>query len=757
MNPPTVTRAQLEPLIERLLEKTHTPQSLILVRGNPEHAPRTVSVQGRAIEVLASSSPLEIRARACKRRTAPLVVISGCDTASLGDDLIASALRRRVHTVDRWWTVSQLFGADKVARSLSQHRAVADALIEAKPKYGYRPVINKILDLDTALAVLCRVRLNLQAGTLSEFLVWTESEEAARAVRYTAPSLLELLEEHLHDRFGPGVKFAFASLRAELAADLTALAVAAEVMYHPEVDDMVGKIKLEVALGEPDLPNTAYRALAAIAVERLWSAPRDRTRAAWLARADEKLDEFRCGDHAWRSDILPSGFTQRLNRAAKAIERWRSVPHDTALAYEVEESIALAKTHLRNLDEPYRVERLQMATRMIRRMTLDPLPGVATTLDETVTWYVRDGSWFDRARILVSRGDTAHSVRELCKALTTQADLVADNASEAVALRLAAAAHPLDGLVLGIEHVLDRVVAPVATDVRLLVLVLDGMGWPTFLEILERIEHDGWQPQRRSGMPSVPAAVAVLPTVTELSRTSLLCGTLRTGDMDTEQRLFAARPSLQATTSRGRPPLLFHKTDLRKGGLDTLPYGVLDTILESGNRVVGLVLNNIDERLKDVSTPPGGWSLDELAPMREVLDAARRSGRAIVLTGDHGHVLERGSERRNGGGGTRWRRSDTGSLGEGEIRVQGARVLTADGAAILPWREKLRYGPLSNGYHGGLTAAEAVVPVVILSTDSIPGWDPAIIAPPAWWYPASPDPESSWRPATETERPCSRA
>jgi hypothetical protein len=73
-------------------------------------------------------------------------------------------------------------------------------------------------------------------------------------------------------------------------------------------------------------------------------------------------------------------------------------------------------------------------------------------------------------------------------------------------------------------------------------------------------------------------------------------------------------------------------------------------------RVVGIVLNNIDERLKDVVQPPTGWGLDELAPLRDVLDAARQAGRAVVLTSDHGHVLERQTEKRpSGGGGERWR------------------------------------------------------------------------------------------------------
>jgi len=750
MTLPTVTRAQLEPLLERLLRSTDDDAPIMLVRGNPDHAPEAITVAGRAVEIMASSSPLEIRARASKPRSGPLAVLTGCDNAVLGDDLVARAVRRKVYTVDRWQTVSHLFGADRVSRALSEHSEIADALIESKPVNGYRPVTTKVLDLDTALASLTRVLLGLRTDTLVDVLVWAETPDAARAMRSSSATVLRHVEDHLIAQLGPGVAVAFAALRTESAVDLTAIALTAGVIHDEEASLADALVRLE-KLGDPGLVPEAYRSLARAAEERVRSTPPDRAPVAhWVATADGLLATLGASQNAWRSDIVPSGFDQRLALVADAIEQWRVAPDDKQLEAAIAEALELAGRHHMAQETPHRVERLEMAARIVRRISTDcPVP---RTLGETIGSYITDGAWYDRARVLVSQGDTEPSVRTLCDTLTGEADQLVSETGEVFARHLSAAAHHVGDHEIGVEHILDQIASPVAAEVPTLVLVLDGMGWPSFLDVLERLERQGWQTLRPTTASQATAALATLPTVTELSRTTLLCGTLRSGDKESERRAFAALPSLTGVSTKTRPPKLFHKTDLRVGGLDTLPDGVLNTILDEANQVVGLVINNIDERLKDVAAPPGGWGLDELAPLREVLDAARRAGRAIVITADHGHVLERHTEHRSGGGGERWRGTDTGPVGKGEIEVRGPRVLTDDGSAILPWAEKLRYGPLRNGYHGGITPAEVIVPVVVMATEIVDGWDLTVIAPPAWWYPTVSEPSPTMSPQTSPSR-----
>jgi hypothetical protein len=109
----------------------------------------------------------------------------------------------------------------------------------------------------------------------------------------------------------------------------------------------------------------------------------------------------------------------------------------------------------------------------------------------------------------------------------------------------------------------------------------------------------------------------------------------------------------------------------------------------------------------------------------------------IVLTSDHGHVIER----RDGtqlpapdATSSRWRPASAPPRA-GEVLVAGSRVVTADHQAVLPWRETLRYKPLQAGYHGGASPAEVVIPLTVHAPAGIglKGWSPAPLQVPGWW------------------------
>jgi len=730
---PVVTRAQLEPLLDRLIDPAVDPAPLLLVRADPESAPAEVSAGGRTVSIVASSSPLEIRAHAARPRDVPLIVLTGCDSATLGDDLLARAVKRKLHTVNRWETVSQLFGADHVSQALAAHKYLADALIEARPVVGYPAITNKMLDLDTALDALVERLLGLTETTLIDILLWGTQPSAARAVRESSSDVIDQLERHLAARSGPGVTVVFTALRAGKSAELMPLCLAADVIFSTDTPALDARLRLELELGEPGLSDEAYRD-ASTAVVRYLEDPRTdigRT-AAWLTAGDRLVPQWGLAASAARSSVLPIGFVARIANAAQALTAWKAQPASDALAHEAENAITVVEAHIGFREEQRRVHRLRMAQRIIRRGFELP---VATTTADAFIGYTADGAWLDRARTAVSQSDTEPGAADLYAALTVDADAAVHERAAAQSGVLKGAAQPLGDRLIGIEDVIATVVAPLALITPTLVVVLDGMSWPNFTEVLDVLGRQGWTPYADGAAVVRKPVVAALPTVTELSRTSLLCGRLRSGDKGSEGRAFPAHPALLAASDAQRPPVLFHKTDLRVGGLDTIAHEALATISDPRIKVVGIVLNNIDERLKDVTQPPSGWGLDELAPLREILEAARSAGRAVVLTSDHGHILERKSELRQGGGdgGERWRNTGTGPAGAGEILVSGPRVVDNDHAVVLPWVEQLRYGPSKNGYHGGLTLAEATVPLAVLSSEDIDGWEPTSIDPPAWW------------------------
>jgi hypothetical protein len=735
---PKATRAQLVPFVERAVaEAENGRRPVVLVHADPEVVPQVGDVQGRQVTVAGSRSPLQIRRLLRDAGGAALVVLTDCEPAELGDDVLARASGHRVRHIDRWAIVCGLFGVDRPTPGLARKAHLADALIEAAPVGGYPRLTTRVLDLDTATAALLRVSLGIDDGidNLAGFLRWLDRPDAVGRIANARGDLLADLVPGLRARFGSGVDAVLAALAADRANDLVPLGLVAGVVHAPPADDIAAIVRLDERLGGAGLAGESYRAWGA-AAERVVHDADDPARATgWADRAGVLLAELGAAALAHRSNMLPAGFDQRLRAAGEALGRWRAEA-DAGAADEAQRAIESVAAHDGARHARARVDRLRMAARLLRRRSL-----ALTGLDDlaaAAAGYEADGAWLDAARTAVSRGDTDPVFAGLCAAITAEADDARADDGLRFARIARGAADEVPAPHLGVEQILDRVVAPLAQLRPVLLVVLDGMGWPTFTEILGALEGAGWSAWRRpdAGGGS-QVAVAALPTVTEVSRTSLFAGRLRAGDDGSERRAFAAHAGLLTVTGSGPAPALFHKRDLRRGGLDTLPADLLDAVADERHRVVGVVINNIDERLKDVAQPGDGWDFRDLDPLRHVLDEARRSGRAVVLTADHGHVLDRGAEvGRGGGGGERWRLAEP-PPGDGELLVQGHRVVTNDHRAVLPWAEQLRYGPTRNGYHGGLTPKELFVPLVVLSTEDLPagsGWAPGGFRRPAWWH-----------------------
>ena len=87
--------------------------------------------------------------------------------------------------------------------------------------------------------------------------------------------------------------------------------------------------------------------------------------------------------------------------------------------------------------------------------------------------------------------------------------------------------------------------------------------------------------------------MAALPTVTEVSRTSLLCGRLTLGAAAQEKAGFASHAALLAQSRAGTPPRLFHKGDLADA--TNLAPEVRAAIADPHQRVIGVVYNPITD------------------------------------------------------------------------------------------------------------------------------------------------------------------
>jgi hypothetical protein len=305
------------------------------------------------------------------------------------------------------------------------------------------------------------------------------------------------------------------------------------------------------------------------------------------------------------------------------------------------------------------------------------------------------------------------------------------------------------GSMLTVENFLDRIVKPVVQNDpgrRIMLLVLDGMSAAIATELGEELRQT-WAEfdPLPDGAPHRRAMAAALPTLTAVSRTSLFAGTLMKGTQTDETRLFPAH-----RWWGGAPAAVFHKDDLRTESAGDTFGPALTQALDDGRTHVAVVLNTIDDKLgKEQKLGSGAWHVDDVGMLRDLMRAAATQGMAVILTSDHGHVVDRHGMKADATDPASARhRLPGGSLGDREVSLSGSRVVWPEpGASIVAlWDADSRYTALKAGYHGGASLAEFTIPVLAFLpfvAEAPKGWRELGDQRPEWWTLA---PEAPSRP-----------
>lgn len=702
----------------------------------------------------------------------PVVLVTDVADDDLGSDLRVRIAGRRLYPIEPWQLVKDRFRARFVDPRLVEHEWAAGALLDAEPDGGWPPAPSGFLDAETAWRHLFRGLAGIPRGERhpEALLAWVLDGGPAGKLDALPGEARSGLAAAVRESAGrtAGVVFERAG---RLGPRALSVGLAAAVLFGPETkgDETAARARgrLEALLDLDELDEALARgwteAAERVARRRL-SAPDDSRPAveAALADADALLRELGAADLARRSDVLRSAFEQRLALFAGELDRFAAGPAD-ALPAALREAAEQVFRHVLAENDQARTSGVEMAMRLAgwlagRRRAAAEKP---RSFGEAVRAYRSAGGFADWARARVWRGDPSPPLKDACARLGRLADEARHEENRAFGPLLAAwrGPGPDDRGVVGVEAVLDRWIAPLARVGPVLLVVVDAMSVPVFCELERSLADRGWVEVVADDAADRPVAIAALPTVTEASRTSLLRGAIASGDAADEKEGFAAHPGLRAAGAAGRPPVLFHKGDLREAGTAGAAPRVAASIADPGQRVVGVVINAVDDHLARGDQVPVAWTADHVHPLDELLEAARSSGRAVVFASDHGHVIDRGTTRRDAGGAERWRAA-TGAPAADEVLIAGPRVAVPGRRLLAPWSERVRFGMKKNGYHGGASLQEVVLPLgVFVPLDAAPGppgWREADPETPAWWRwrdeTAPPAPETP-APATPRRRP----
>ncbi|MET9844303.1 BREX-2 system phosphatase PglZ [Streptomyces ossamyceticus] len=740
---------------------------------------------GRTAGVAVAPSPLAVHEvvldHLAGRRPGPavLVVLTDREQHELDPAITARVHKQRIDTVDSWDVVREAFGARQIDPRLKDVNWAAEALLDATPPGGWQPVPGGWLSRQYALTALTQRRLRLgrydtEGGTrrpgddrldAQTLLHWSTRPGAPeRLLGLRGPEragLTAFLGEE--DQAGFAGRALLALVDVERGADAAAFGLVCAALWRhaepaPETYQARGRAERYFgdqppAVGEQlDALVSAFGRAAEEYVTALLTAGHRiggddgdqarearRTSGTVLERAAVLARQFGAEQAVAASPVLRGGLEARFTAVGRAL----AVGDRTVVADAVRR---LADHRLAaEPEESARIERARMGQRLARWLLTDT-PAESATVADAIQRHVAETGWVDLALEHIEAGGDPDPV--LKGAYDTLATGVRDRRRQidaffARSLAAWTQAGTQPGSMLTVETFLDRVVGPVVRrgeERRVLLLVLDGMSAAIANELGEELRAS-WAEfdPLPEGPPQRRAMAAALPTLTAVSRTSLFAGTLMKGTQADEKRLF---PTLRLWG--GTPAGVFHKDDLRGETAGDTFGPALTEALADGRTHVAVVLNAIDDRLaKEQKLGDGAWRVDDVPGLRDLLRVAAAQGMAVVLTSDHGHVVDRHGKKVDAAvepASARHRLPADGPLADREIALTGQRVVWPEpGASIVAlWDADSRYTALKAGYHGGVSLAEFTIPVLAFlpfGAEPPTEWRELGDQRPLWWAP----------------------
>ncbi|MFZ9737134.1 MAG: BREX-2 system phosphatase PglZ [Prochlorotrichaceae cyanobacterium] len=677
------------------------------------------------------------------------VLITDLEEQDLEEDILLRLPKQRLFQIESWQVIQDLFQARRIDPRLIQHRWIAECLMEWAPPSGYPPALGSFLDADTVWSILLDKGLGLKGDRpdLVAILRWSMNPDHIRQFRTVIEPLQTGAIEHLVELAGTAARPVLQCIaRHEVPVGLP-LGLALGALFHEQVENQVDRAigKLEErylggrSLSKEDALSWYHAATEVIKLQ----LPDSNLKLEQLRAAEEILCLLGAEDSIQFSDILPKGLDQRLALFGQQVLEQLDHPQNQNFT-ELVKNFQSLQNHYFSRQEVHRIHRTEMALRLMNWLAQQSQTEKTTEarfLEQAVSHYLKTGAYLDWARLKLRSGDPVPVLSQAYNTLFQQVTEFCEQRADQFALFLQESTKlgSLPSSITPVEDVIETVIAPLAEHAPVLAIVMDGMSLAVCYELLlDVIEHFGWiaiAPEHQKSF--VWPGLATIPSVTEVSRTSLLSGVLIQGTSRVEQTKFSTHPQLLKRGKKNTNPVLFHKPDLKNEEDAGLAPEVRKAIADPKQQVVSVIVNAIDDHLHKDSQIDIRWTVDAIIPLQSLLYEAQQAQRLVIFLSDHGHVMESKTKyfAHDGMKGERWR-SDTNELTNQELRIQGERVVIPDSHQLIaPWSEGLRYASKKNGYHGGLNPQEMLVPIVVISSTETypPGWSERQMAVPDWW------------------------
>lgn len=765
MSAGAVTESLLRAKVEAVCKKDPHARSIGIKVDGPWRGQDRLAASGKELRVVYCPSVLAIREQLAQEDGTPKVILTDRFEQELGSDVLFRLALARLHEVRPWEVILERFQARTCDPRLPKELWMESYLLRiVAEKAELDPAPGGFLDEETVWRelLLSLLKLDVARPTALELLSWTLSPGNLHAWAALPADAREGIASYLAEQAGAIGPLILGALTAGRGADAVPLGLVCSLLFAAEAAEPPHAAVVLKAMGRLEAwlrgqsPGPQEGRAWATASQGLLSELPEEQQRRLMERAEALLRELKAESLLRLSDLLPSSLEQRLSQWGDALGALARDASRTMLD-RAEGALRAVQGHRLWQQHRERSQRLIMARRVAWALVETPAQDKPASFADAVVGYSERLAWLDRAREVLVLGDENPIVAKGMAGLVQRAIELRETFSRHFGQLLAdwvKSGSAVGTSPLGIESVLDTVLAPVARRGPVLLLVLDGMSVPAYLVLREDLARTGWvEAGLKTGAPP-RQAVAMLPTETEASRASLLSGVAMRGRAADEKDRFARHPALRELSRGGKPPVLFHKAELI-GESVGLQDDVRRAIEDSEQQVVGVVVNAIDDHLAKGDQIAAPETVDAIRPLGLLLATARAAGRAVVVTSDHGHILERELTHRRTDAKSSRSRPATGPVADDEVLLHGPRVLTETGKLIAPWSERIRYGSKKSGYHGGASPQEVIVPIgVLVPTEQLEGqWQEQVLRPPTWWNPDVRIPETSTSDALQPARP----
>ncbi|MCP5560213.1 MAG: BREX-2 system phosphatase PglZ [Verrucomicrobiaceae bacterium] len=739
---PALTPPILSAQVKAARAKTRAGRPLAFRSYDTWSGDETLAFEDKHLTVKECRSDLETREAMGLGAPDELVLLVRASDGLLAEDTLSRCAKGRLLDLNPRDTLLNLAGAQAIDPRLLLHRDVIDLLVQRWRADVRLTSSANVIECGRAFAFLLgRPELATEPPDLLGLLLWSLDDGLA-AVLQAPPAVQSAFFDWLRETNGTALVLIEQALK-DNAARLVSLGLVLGAVFPaegmPSEAARNATIRLERYLGDVKVIPSAAQAWHRASKAVLGHVD-SRLQHELLRDVDAWLDELKASELASESEFSPNGFNLRLDALAAALQTARR--GDSAKSWDaLLDAEKWVKSHWMASVEGARLEVIRMALRLTKWLRQLPAAENDEGLGSLASAFLADGAFVDWARQKLRRGDGRETLNKAYTALLSKVDERREetNALFGSSLQRWIAKDSKDDGIIPIENVIEEVIVPLAKNTKVLLLVMDGMSGAVFAELMTDLESRGWHSMRTTKNNIPRPVIAALPCITAVSRAALFRGRLDAKDTTTEVVNFREHPSLHRSIQSKSKPQLFLKPSLADAGGAGLSSEVRDAIAEPDSRVVGVVINAVDDQLSTLGQLAIDWKVNQITWLKDLLDAAVVGQRAVVLISDHGHVPAKETDRslqlKNAAGDRH--RIGPPEAKEGELLVSGPRLQAATGTNdwIFSQSERLRYGGKKSGYHGGVADQEVVVPLAVLSASSedIGDFEATDFKAPEWW------------------------